>query len=489
MTCVDAAERITALVDGELPAAEARLLEEHLAGCAACREARAAEEGIAARLRAAPRPALPAGFARGVMDRVASAPAPGEAASEGEPARILPFAPLWVAAVAVAAAVVAMVIVGPGGEVRHLGAPKVDVASVPTPAADPAARVAGEAREATDARPPESAVLARPRDGDADDARARAPAAPAAPAPAPAAGPAAPGRQEAKDGPANPAEGAGAAAGDDGKGPPPADATKPGAAAAGAPSGPAPGGGGGGAVGGLRKDVAPAGPVAGAKAPEEKRTAGGEREKSLALADAEVPRVALYFAVGDVVRGQQEVERSIQALGEAAAGRGTWKEADAGEAKPAAKAKAEDGRVGADAAATAAARGNRVLEIRMRAADVDRLRTLLGKTGLLREGGLQLLGAGVPGVPAPAPGATPAPLPEAGGKQGEAGGKFDRGLTGGAGEPVPPPAPTADQLRRMAEALPPSRESRDALLGVLPAGTEEVVVEIHIQREAGPGGK
>jgi anti-sigma factor RsiW len=160
MNCAGAAERITALVDGELPPAEREELEAHLTSCAACREARAAEEAVAARLRSAPRPALPAGFSADVMAKVAG----GAASPAG---RVLPLWPLLAAASAVAAAVVAMVIVGPG----------VDRAAGPLPPAGLPVASGVPAREAV-----EDAVSMKSRDAADEEAP---PAAPATPAPAP----------------------------------------------------------------------------------------------------------------------------------------------------------------------------------------------------------------------------------------------------------------------------------------------------------------
>ena len=83
MNCSDAAERITALVDGELPPAERAEVERHLEGCAACRDARSAEEAVAARLRAVPRPVPPPVLAASVMERIAAAPPRRRSAPRG----------------------------------------------------------------------------------------------------------------------------------------------------------------------------------------------------------------------------------------------------------------------------------------------------------------------------------------------------------------------------------------------------------------------
>lgn len=51
MSCLTLSERLHHYVDGELPQAERREVEAHLATCAVCREARAALEGLGALLR------------------------------------------------------------------------------------------------------------------------------------------------------------------------------------------------------------------------------------------------------------------------------------------------------------------------------------------------------------------------------------------------------------------------------------------------------
>ena len=94
MNCQEAAERITALVDGELSPAEREETERHVAGCPACREALAAERAMAERLRAAPRPALPAGFSASVMAKVGGGPA---AAAAPPPGRNHPKWPMFAA--------------------------------------------------------------------------------------------------------------------------------------------------------------------------------------------------------------------------------------------------------------------------------------------------------------------------------------------------------------------------------------------------------
>lgn len=61
--------RVTAYVDGALPAAERALVEAHLAGCARCQDQMDAERRLSSALRALPAPPLPHGLASRVRRR------------------------------------------------------------------------------------------------------------------------------------------------------------------------------------------------------------------------------------------------------------------------------------------------------------------------------------------------------------------------------------------------------------------------------------
>jgi predicted anti-sigma-YlaC factor YlaD len=64
------AERIYSYLDGEMEGAEASALEQHLAACAACREAVAARRRITEAAESLPSFEVPDGFAEAVMARV-----------------------------------------------------------------------------------------------------------------------------------------------------------------------------------------------------------------------------------------------------------------------------------------------------------------------------------------------------------------------------------------------------------------------------------
>jgi anti-sigma factor RsiW len=68
--------RVTAYVDGALPAEARAEVEAHLPACAACREQEAFERGLRERMRALPTPALPAGLEDRVRRRVRRRPLP-----------------------------------------------------------------------------------------------------------------------------------------------------------------------------------------------------------------------------------------------------------------------------------------------------------------------------------------------------------------------------------------------------------------------------
>jgi anti-sigma factor RsiW len=68
--------RVTAHVDGVLPAEARAEMEAHLVACAACREQEAFERGLRERMRALPAPVLPAGLEDRVRRRIRHRPAP-----------------------------------------------------------------------------------------------------------------------------------------------------------------------------------------------------------------------------------------------------------------------------------------------------------------------------------------------------------------------------------------------------------------------------
>jgi anti-sigma factor RsiW len=68
--------RITAYVDGALPAEERGVVESHLADCASCRDQESFERGLRERLRELPAPEVPAGLADRIGKRLRYRPAP-----------------------------------------------------------------------------------------------------------------------------------------------------------------------------------------------------------------------------------------------------------------------------------------------------------------------------------------------------------------------------------------------------------------------------
>ena len=68
--------RITAYVDGVVPAEERGAVESHLADCATCRDQEAFESGLRERLRGLPAPEVPAGLAVRIGKRLRYRPAP-----------------------------------------------------------------------------------------------------------------------------------------------------------------------------------------------------------------------------------------------------------------------------------------------------------------------------------------------------------------------------------------------------------------------------
>ncbi len=564
MNCADAAERITALLDGELPAAERNSLERHLEGCAACREARAAEEAVAARLRAVPRPPLPAGFSARVMGRVAAAPSPvpsaaGEGAAPPSPAsgRILRFWPFLFAGAAAAAGILAMVMVGPGGpSVRHL-ADKAPVAPGSGPAAgggealddreadrdslavaDASVPAAAEPLPAggPEAEAPEAAVAGRPaREGawSEEDRRERSLAedgagfrGPAGEVPPDSRAPGEPPTEGGADGRAD------ATKGEDGeKGlAEEAKARVPEAPAAPipAPSKAAAPEGGGGAGGG--PPPAP-GASQGAGRKEEGRkpkgppTPGDRTRAGAPLADrgaADLPRRAIFYRVDALARGQRAVETTLFGLKDFTCTRDTWKrpaevDSEYGRLVGALEKAREERAAQAAGTGGAAARGEevlpgeRVLELRLRGRDAERLRAALRKDPALREthaqdlgedegipevladrirrlaaeaaaedlkeAGLEVAGKDAPGGAERGPAEGPALAPEKGDR-------FLGGLAGARepGEPVPPPPPTAKQLEALAGAPRPESASRSGSVG----GADELILEIHLFEAPAP---
>jgi hypothetical protein len=520
MRCEDAGERITALVDGELPPAERAELEAHLSGCARCRDARAAEEAVAARLRSAARPPLPAGFAASVMAKVPAA-APSAAASRG---RILPLWPLVAAASAVAAAVVAMVTIGPGdggfpakaphletaeGFARRGAVPGGDAGSGPPPPSAPeeeeksgkkwlaeakklderGADKDAEGRRAAseDARPGRAS-----EGGEADDATAATAKGP--PAPAPSGDP--PARETAADGEES------------------RDLAKSEEAQSKARGG------------------------VGAKAPEAK--AAGEKDLpapgvpvredvGLLASEVQPERTSLFFAAKTLGEGRQSVEGVLLAARDVSQRGGPWKSVADLDTEVGRLRKNLEGR-SAGNQEVARFPEDHVLELRVRRADLPRIEQLLEATpGLKRvAAGMAARDAGAgevaqalrrelerldkerestrykgPAGEVPAPAV---PKPDAGGAAAAAGGapvgrpapppaeapkppasKGD-GAAGPAPvstpvppapnpappEPVPPPMPSKEQLKSLEEAPPEARKPPAA------SPSDEVVVEIHV---------
>jgi hypothetical protein len=509
MKCEEASERITALVDGELSPAEREELERHLSGCPACREARAAEEAVAARLRAAARPPLPPGFAAEVMAKVGS----GTAGTGGPAGRLLPLWPLLAAASAVAAAVVLMVVVGPG---RDRGAAERTVAAAPHGETEKSQPPGGSGPSPGPA--PVSAPARRPDAG----------------------GGASPGKAAKDDeaGAGGSGSGAGSAAdkvemnkpagGAGGKGPAPPTAPAP------APT-PDPPRAGGDTAGRARSGDKP--PESPAAAGEDGRTAGegkGDAEKGVEAKKAqegeEAPadeardrkvapeskavrpetRAVLLLGAKSLTEGVQAVERILLVNREVATRSGTWKDAPDADAAEARREKPEKGfEEGVPGARQAVPRppGDRVLEVRVLSGDLGRIvlpllrdlppsdaagaLTISGQalppdvSTALREELQRIQDAGKsPGAFADGKQKNPAkespPLQGGAPRTAPAGGQ-DAGLDAGRQpqEPGPPPKPTAEQLKRLAEGPPASREG--SVAGS--TGAEVVILEIHIRAE------
>ena len=483
MNCADAAERITALVDGELPLEERVPLERHLAECAACRDARAAEEAIAARVRGLGRPPLPDGFREAVLERVRAEPAAGGAAPRG---RLIPLGPWLTAGAAAAAAALAMVYFG-GGD--RAGAP---VATAPMEkralALDDAnhrGRVADlEGREAATDKGPgsEEGALKVLREGEKPSRPDQTGAVPAsegpAPetAPAPAAGPPAP-RKLPAPAPAPPPAARRPEA--------PADAAKE------KRSNEA-----GRAEAEEAQKDAPEDADARARAKSEEV----EKHRKAAEGDREVRRLALFFRAPGGPTAERDIDRVLLAHRELALETVGWKDAS--------KLDTASGRALRSFAATRDLEGDgfaqmetpkapfgRVIQVRLRERDLDRVREALGKAESVREAGSLLLldiegrdlgevelgalaGLAAPSAPdagakpgagasAPAAGGTPAPAP-----------------TPAPAEPEPPPPPSGKALEKLAKGVEPA--PRPVTDPAKADAAAEVWLEIHLLGEPSP---
>jgi hypothetical protein len=95
MTCTDVRARLALLLSGDLPAAEADEVRQHLASCPSCREERTAIVQLRHLLDAVPAPAVAVDLPRLYRD-----------AAEGQARRLRRWRGLAVAALAVAAAIV-----------------------------------------------------------------------------------------------------------------------------------------------------------------------------------------------------------------------------------------------------------------------------------------------------------------------------------------------------------------------------------------------
>jgi hypothetical protein len=497
------AERITALVDGELPAAERPAVEAHLAGCAACREARAAEEAVAARLRAAPRPALPPGFAAGVMDRVRS----GQASEERPAGRILPLWPWIAAGAAVAAAVLAMVAVGTGGGAAGRQVAGASPAAAEKPVAMEARgdatrerRVAGEeaagkakdqglvARDSVsdeEERRKAADALAGVAAGNGSVAARKAPKAAEEGGERRAETEAGTPREEARS-----AEAAAPAAGP--PAPPKAPAPAPPSAEpvpAPAPTTPPPEREREGLAG-------PAGQPEGDKAPRTKGDKSAETEtdrdagdlarhgtkpraEAPAKAAAPPPPVQLFFATDLGRSGQQAIEHTLFADGRLVQERGAWTRLPV-QPELLGRLLARQQQSGAFSLkeATQVAMEDTVLRLRVRVADVEPLRMALQRVPGLTE------------IPAPAGEAGVGGGAGGGAGEKRSGGGDEKGPgpaeASGADRPAPPgdsspPKLSPEALRRLAEPPPPAAP---AVLRPTPKG--EVWVEIHLVSPPAP---
>lgn len=500
MNCADAAERITALVDGELPPEERAELERHLAECGACRDARAAEEAIAARVRGLGRPPLPDGFREAVLERVRAEPAPGAARPSG---RIIPLGPWLTAGAAAAAAALAMVYFGGGDEA---GAPvatlapaekralALDDATYRERAGDVDGRDKGPAGEDGDGTVPRAEAKPEKPDqtGGAPEPEpapdlptTAAPAGPARPPKAPAPLPPPATRRPAQPTDAAPVggkEGAGGRSG--GSETPPADESKRKRAnEAGLEE-----------AAETRKDA-----EADADAAARMKSEEVEKGKERVDGDRAVRRLALFFRAPGGPNAERDIDRVLLAHRELALETVGWKDASSldtasGRAMKSLATARDLEREGFAQMESAKAAAGRVIQVRLRARDLDRVREALGKAESVREAGSLLLldlesrdlgevelgalagfvnpatpdGSGArPGAAAPAPsaGGTPAPTPA-------------------PAEPAPPPPPSGKALEKLARGVEPA--PRPVTDPAKEDGASEVWLEIHLVGEPSP---
>lgn len=110
MTCAERRPALVAYLDAELPAAERAELESHLSGCAACRQALAAEQRLSAQLAALPPVEPPRDFEARFWARIAREADP-EPRGLGAWLARLRSPRGWVALGGVAAAALALILV------------------------------------------------------------------------------------------------------------------------------------------------------------------------------------------------------------------------------------------------------------------------------------------------------------------------------------------------------------------------------------------
>jgi anti-sigma factor RsiW len=91
MNCDEATIKISAYMDGELDAAEARSVAEHLTTCGACRKEFEAFSKVDGFLQALPQADLPAGFAAELVSKTRLRRSAGTPRSFGALGRLLRF--------------------------------------------------------------------------------------------------------------------------------------------------------------------------------------------------------------------------------------------------------------------------------------------------------------------------------------------------------------------------------------------------------------
>ena len=99
-------ERLSAYLDGELPASEREPLERHLAGCAECRRELNELREVRALLRALPVPALPRSFALPGGGAVPEPIAPRRNARSGRAGSLIARTAQWTGGIAAAAGLI-----------------------------------------------------------------------------------------------------------------------------------------------------------------------------------------------------------------------------------------------------------------------------------------------------------------------------------------------------------------------------------------------